>query len=70
MLLLLLLTTTATTAHSPNTTLPGEEVRGSGRNIPIFNVISFPNSACAATTGFNGTCYTASECTSKGGSAG
>ena len=91
-----------------------EGERGDGRNIPIFNVISFPNrfnnrlwyiidenlfwssfapgqynhllllhhhdynhiilmvifSPCAASTGFNGTCYTASECTSKGGTSG
>jgi len=48
----------------------GDGERGDGRNIPIFNVISFPNSPCAATSGFNGTCYTASECTSKGGTSG
>ena len=29
----------------------------------IFNVVKFPNVACAATTGYNGTCYTAEECT-------
>ena len=35
----------------------------------MFNVVTFPNSVCAATSGYNGTCYTSSECTSKGGSA-
>ena len=41
----------------------------SGRNLSVFNVVSFPNSVCGATNGFNGTCYTASECTSLGGTA-
>ena len=40
-----------------------------GRNLSVFNVVSFPNSVCGATNGFNGTCYTASECTSLGGTA-
>ena len=35
----------------------------------MFNVVTFPNVACGASTGYNGTCYTASECTSKGGTA-
>ena len=35
----------------------------------VFNVVTFPNSACGASSGYNGTCFTASECTSKGGSA-
>ena len=37
--------------------------------LSVFNVVKFPNSVCAATNSFNGTCYTASECTSKGGTA-
>ena len=41
----------------------------SGRNLSVFNVVSFPNSVCGATNGFNGTCYTASECTTLGGTA-
>jgi len=40
-----------------------------GRNLSVFNVVSFPNSVCGATNGFNGTCYTASECTTLGGTA-
>merc|ERR1712203_922625 len=40
-----------------------------GRNLSVFNVVSFPNSVCGATNGFNGTCYTAEECTSLGGTA-
>ena len=39
------------------------------RNLNVFNVVSFPNSECAAVSGYNGTCYTASECSSLGGSA-
>merc|ERR1712173_500253 len=35
----------------------------------LFNVVSFPNTACVATSGFNGTCYTAAECSSMGGTA-
>ena len=35
----------------------------------IFQVVRFPNEVCASSSGVNGTCYTASECTSRGGSA-
>merc|ERR1712117_1005303 len=35
----------------------------------LFNVVSFPNTACGATSGYNGTCYTATECSSMGGTA-
>ena len=35
----------------------------------IFNVVRFPNSACGSANNFNGTCYTASECNSLGGSS-
>merc|ERR1719493_332832 len=37
--------------------------------LSIFNVVTFPNSACGATSGYNGTCYTATECSSMGGTA-
>merc|ERR1712050_324112 len=37
--------------------------------LSIFNVVTFPNSACGATSGYNGTCYTAAECSSLGGTA-
>merc|ERR1712016_444727 len=40
-----------------------------GKYLSVFNVVSFPNDACGATNGFNGTCYTASECTTLGGTA-
>ena len=32
----------------------------------IFSVIRFPNDPCVGSGGFNGTCYTASECSAKG----
>ena len=35
----------------------------------MFNIVSFPNSACGANSGYNGTCYTSSECSSLGGTA-
>merc|ERR1719510_978507 len=34
--------------------------------LPIFQVVRFPNDFCKGTTR-NGTCFTAEECTSKGG---
>jgi len=38
--------------------------------LSVFTVVKFPNTACdSSTSGRNGTCYTASECTSKGGSS-
>ena len=35
----------------------------------VLNVIRFPNIDCQGTGSLNGTCYTASECTSLGGTA-
>merc|ERR1719336_444277 len=35
----------------------------------IFQVVRFPNDACGSANNFNGTCYTASECSSLGGSS-
>ena len=40
-----------------------------GKALSVFNVVKFPNSACGASNGFNGTCYTSSECSSLGGTA-
>merc|ERR1712117_872310 len=40
-----------------------------GKALSVFNVVKFPNSACGATNGYNGTCYTSSECSSLGGTA-
>jgi len=45
-----------------------EESRGK-KALSIFTVVKFPNTACSSSTsGRNGTCYTSSECTAKGGS--
>eukprot|EP00091_Calanus_sinicus_P020785 TRINITY_DN5889_c0_g1_i1.p1 TRINITY_DN5889_c0_g1~~TRINITY_DN5889_c0_g1_i1.p1 ORF type:complete len:138 (-),score=16.19 TRINITY_DN5889_c0_g1_i1:947-1360(-) len=39
------------------------------KQLSVFTVVKFPNTACtSATNGRNGTCYTASECSAKGGS--
>merc|ERR1719282_18018 len=40
-----------------------------GKVLSVFNVVTFPNSACGATNGYNGTCFTTSECEAKGGTA-
>lgn len=37
--------------------------------LSIFNVVKFPNSVCSATNGYNGTCYSSSECEAAGGTA-
>lgn len=38
------------------------------KNLPVFQVVKFPNDACSVTGGSkNGTCYTAEECSNKGG---
>ena len=46
-----------------------EETERGGKMLSVFNVVKFPNSVCGATNGFNGTCYTTSECTTLGGTA-
>ena len=35
----------------------------------LFSIVSFKNKGCRATTGYNGTCYTSTECASKSGTA-
>merc|ERR1712106_119503 len=38
--------------------------------LSVFTVVKFPNTACvSSTSGRNGTCYTNSECSAKGGSS-
>ena len=64
-LLILLLTYLTSNGVSA---LEEESVRG-GKVLSVFNVVKFPNDACAANNGFNGTCFTAEECTTKGGTA-
>jgi len=46
-----------------------EHEHRASRNLSVFNVVSFPNSVCGANSGYNGTCYTATECTTLGGTA-
>jgi len=44
-----------------------EEFEGrDGKVLPIFQVVRFPNDICSGTSR-NGTCYTAEECSTKGG---
>ena len=64
-LLILLLTYLTSNGVSA---LEEESARG-GKVLSVFNVVKFPNDACAANNGFNGTCFTAEECTTKGGTA-
>jgi len=46
------------------------EVNRKQKTLSVFTVVKFPNIVClSSTTGRNGTCYTNSECTAKGGSA-
>lgn len=40
-----------------------------GRIFPVFQVVRFKNTACRGSENKNGTCYTESECSNKGGSA-
>jgi len=57
----------AATLQNKTTSEKGE--RTGRQAIGVFNVVKFPNDACGGTNNLNGTCYTASECTSKGGSS-
>lgn len=43
-----------------------ETVERDGKILPVFQVVRFPNDICKGTSR-NGTCYTAEECSSKGG---
>merc|ERR1719275_451811 len=48
---------------------PDTQEEREGKSLSVFNVVTFPNSACGASNGYNGTCYTSSECSSLGGTA-
>merc|ERR1711992_23013 len=64
-----LLTTLLLTASVSSTRAEDDEVEESereGKVIPVFQVVKFPNDVCKGSSR-NGTCYTAEECTSKGG---
>jgi len=43
-----------------------EESKRDSKLLPIFQVVKFPNDVCTGGT-YNGTCYTAEECSNKGG---
>merc|ERR1712241_118719 len=64
-----LLTTLLLTVSVSSTRAEDDQVEESereGKVLPIFQVVKFPNDICSGTT-YNGTCYTAEECSSKGG---
>lgn len=47
------------------------ETDRSGKILPVFQIVRFPNDACVISGGTkNGTCYTAEECSNKGGTNG
>ena len=46
-----------------------QDTNREGKTLSVFNVVKFPNDACGASNGFNGTCYTTSECSALGGTA-
>merc|ERR1711862_492257 len=53
----------------PGTNKTGMIEGAKPKALSLFNVVTFPNTACGATSGYNGTCYTATECSSLGGTA-
>jgi len=64
-----LLTTLLLTVSVSSTRAEDDQVEESereGKVLPIFQVVKFPNDICKGTS-YNGTCYTAEECSSKGG---
>jgi len=44
-----------------------QETDRTGKLFSVFQIVKFNNDACTAVDGTMGTCYTASECTTKGG---
>lgn len=46
-----------------------ESTQREAKLLPIFQVVTFPNDICVGSGSRNGTCYTAEECSAKGGSA-
>jgi len=47
-----------------------QSIQKANKALSVFTVVRFPNEVCtSSTSGRNGTCYTASECTSRGGSS-
>merc|ERR1712172_167385 len=56
-----------TTESREGASLEATETR-EGKVLPVFQVVKFPNAVCAGASR-NGTCYTAEECSTKGGSS-
>jgi len=63
---LLLAAAVASTAVLVSATLSDEAP--TKRSLPIFSIVKFPNDLCTADNR-NGTCYTAEECSNKGGNS-
>jgi len=65
---LVLFTSASATAEEPAAV--GNR-HGAGRAFSLFSIVQFPNAGCTASSSSTtyGTCYTATECTEKGGSA-
>merc|ERR1712156_721484 len=59
--LLLVISVSSTTAEEAQV-----EEKRDAKVLPVFQVVKFPNDVCKGSSR-NGTCYTAEECTSKGG---
>jgi len=64
-LLMMAFLTVGSQARSSNETVDARVAKA----LNVFSVVKFPNDVCTATNGFNGTCYTADECSSKSGTS-
>ena len=56
----LILSHTSEATNSSDSAKPSARDGDSSKVFSVFNVVTFPNSACGATSGYNGTCYTSS----------
>jgi hypothetical protein len=56
-------------SNSQNNTKTEGQGRSGKTALGLFNVVTFPNNVCSSSSGYNGTCYTATECTSLGGTS-
>merc|ERR1719195_1306404 len=65
-LLITILCTTACKAEEHNESINEVSSDREKKVLPVFQVVKFPNDICSGSSR-NGTCYTAEECTSKGG---
>jgi len=66
-ILLLVIFYTQTLCRAESNEEEGAESKRNAKVLPVFQVVKFPNDICAGSTR-NGTCYTAEECSTKGGS--